>query len=91
MVTNADKELQELRDEFAELKKELSGIGKTVSQLAHSVTDEGRDRLRAAADHSRDQVRQTWGAFEHEIEERPMTSIAVALGIGFILGKLLDR
>lgn len=91
MATNADKELQELRDEFAELKKELSGIGKTVSQLAHSVTDEGRDRLRAAADRSRDQVRETWGAFEHEIEERPMTSIAVALGIGFILGKLLDR
>lgn len=91
MATNADKELQELRDEFAELKKELSGIGKTVSQLAHSVTDEGRDRLRAAAGRSRDQVRETWGAFEHEIEERPMTSIAIALGIGFILGKLLDR
>lgn len=91
MATNAEKELQELRKEFATLKEELSGIGKTVSKLTHSAADEGRERLSAAADQSRQQVRQTWDAFEHEIEERPMTSIAIALGIGFILGKLLDR
>lgn len=91
MATNAEKELQELKKEFAALKKELSGIGKTVSQLSHSAADEGRERLRDVADHSRQQARQKWDAFEHEIEERPMTSVAVALGIGFILGRLLDR
>lgn len=91
MATNAEKELQELKQEFATLREELAGIGKTVSNLAHSAADEGRDRVRSAAERSRQQARETWGAFEHEIEERPMTSIAVALGIGFILGKLLDR
>lgn len=91
MATNAEKELQELRKEFATLKEELANIGKTVSQLTHSAADEGRERLRAAADHSRQQARQTWDAFEQEVEERPMTSMAVALGIGFILGRLLDR
>lgn len=91
MATATDREFQELKDEFSALRSELSEIGKTVSKLARTATDEGRDRIRAAADHSRDQARQTWGAFEKEIEERPMTSIAAALGIGFILGKLLDR
>lgn len=91
MASATDKELQELREEFSALKSELSEIGKTVSQLARTATDEGRDRIRAAADQSREQARQTWGAFEKEVEERPMTSIAAALGIGFILGKLLDR
>jgi len=91
MAASTEKELQELRDEFKQLKEELSGIGKTVRQLAHSATDEGRERLRSAADQTRQQARETWGAFEHEIEQRPMTSIAVALGIGFILGKLFDR
>lgn len=91
MATSTDKELQELKDEFKQLKEELSAIGKTVRQLAHSATDEGRERLRSAAEQTRQQARETWGAFEHEIEQRPMTSIAVALGIGFILGKLLDR
>lgn len=91
MATTTDKELQELKDEFATLKSELSEIGDTVSRLARSATDEGRDRIRRAADQSRAQARETWGAFEREIEERPMTSLAAALGIGFILGKLLDR
>jgi ElaB/YqjD/DUF883 family membrane-anchored ribosome-binding protein len=91
MATATDKEVQELKDEIAALKKELSNIGNTVSSLAHTATDEGKERVRAAAEHSRDRARQTWGAFEKEVEERPMTSIAAALGIGFILGKLLDR
>jgi ElaB/YqjD/DUF883 family membrane-anchored ribosome-binding protein len=91
MATVTDKEVQELKDEIAALKKELSNIGDTVSNIARSAADEGKDRVRAAAEHSREQARQTWGAFEREVEERPMTSIAAALGIGFILGKLLDR
>ncbi|NBD96264.1 MAG: DUF883 family protein [Gammaproteobacteria bacterium] len=91
MATATDKEVQELRNEIAALKEELSNIGNTVSNIARSATDEGRERVRAAAEHSREQARQTWGAFEREVEERPMTSIAAALGIGFILGKLLDR
>ncbi len=91
MATATEKELQELKKEFAALQGELSEIGKTVSQLARTATDEGRDRIRAAADQGREQARQTWSAFEKEVEERPMTSLAAALGIGFILGKLLDR
>lgn len=91
MATATDKELKELKDEFSALKSELSKIGKTVSQLAKAATNEGHGRIRAAADQSRERARQTWGEFEKEIEERPMTSIAVALGIGFILGKLLSR
>lgn len=91
MATATDKELQELKDEFSALKSELSEMGKTLSHLARSATDEGRNRIRAAADHSREQARESWGAFEKEVEDRPMTSIAIALGIGIVIGKLLDR
>ncbi|HKL20454.1 MAG TPA: hypothetical protein VJ904_01535 [Tichowtungia sp.] len=102
MTTATDKELKELREEFASLKSDVSEIGKTLSQLASSaanegrervrdVAEEGRDRIRNAANQSREQARQSWNAFEKEVEERPMTSLAVALGLGFILGKLLDR
>lgn len=91
MATATDKELKELKDEFSALKSELSKISNTVSQLAKTATDEGRGRIRATAHQSREQARETWGAFEKEVEERPMTSIAVALSIGFILGRLLGR
>lgn len=91
MATAMDKELKELKDEFSALKGEFSDMSKTVSRLAQSATDEGRDRVRAAADQSREYARESWGAFEKEVEARPMTSIAAALGLGIILGKLLSR
>lgn len=91
MATATEKELQELKAEFATLKDELANIGETVGRIAHSARDEGEQRIRSAASRSREQAKETLGAFEKEIEERPMTSIATALGIGFILGKLLDR
>jgi ElaB/YqjD/DUF883 family membrane-anchored ribosome-binding protein len=102
MTAATDKELKELREEFASLKSDVSEIGKSLSKMAkdtasesrHKIRDaaeEGRERLSNAAQRSGQQVRRGWDSFENEIEDRPMTSLAVALGLGFILGKLLDR
>ncbi|MEE4638902.1 MAG: hypothetical protein V2J42_09210 [Wenzhouxiangella sp.] len=102
MTTATDKELKELREEFASLKSDVSEIGQSISKMArdaasesgHKLRDaaeEGRERLSSAARRSGQQVRRGWDSFESEIEDRPMTSLAVALGLGFILGRLLDR
>jgi ElaB/YqjD/DUF883 family membrane-anchored ribosome-binding protein len=91
MATTTDKELQQLKAEFANLREELSTIGETVGRIASSASEEGQQRVRSAADRTRQKAKAQWSAFEHEVEERPMTSIAAALGIGFILGRLLDR
>lgn len=91
MATSTDKELQQLREEFSNLKDELASIAETVGRIASSATEEGQQRVHAAADRTRQHAQQTLGAFEREVEERPMTSIAAAMGIGFILGRLLDR
>jgi len=91
MATATEKELQELKSEFANLKGDLANIGETVARIAESAKEESRHRIRSAADASRQQARDTLSAFEHEVEERPMTSIAAALGVGFVLGRLFDR
>lgn len=91
MTTATEKDLKELRAEYASLKSDLADMSETISKLAHDGAAEGRKRLKSAARQSRDQARESWGAFEHEIEERPITSLAVALGVGFVLGKLLSR
>lgn len=91
MTTATEKDLKELRAEYASLKSDLSDMSETISKLAHDGAAEGRKRIRGAAKHSRDQARESWTAFEHEIEERPITSLAIALGVGFVFGKLLSR
>jgi len=91
MATATDKELQQLKDDFSSLKDELAAIGETVGRIASNASEDGQQRVHEAAHRTRQHAQQTWGAFEREVEERPMTSIAAALGIGFILGRLLDR
>ena len=91
MATATEKDLKELKDEYASLKSDLSKMNETLSKLAHDSADEGRARIRSAAKQSQDQARETWGTIESEIEQRPVTSLAVALGVGFVLGKLLSR
>lgn len=91
MSTATEKDLKELRNEYASLKSDLAEMKETISKLASDGIIEGRERVRDTARQSRDRARETLGAFENEIEERPITSLAVALGAGFILGKLLSR
>lgn len=91
MATATEKDLKELKDEYASLKSDLAKMSDTLSKLAQDSTNEGRARIRSAARHSRDQAKETWGTLENEIEQRPVTTLAVALGLGFVLGKLLSR
>lgn len=76
---------------YAGLKSDLAEMSESISKLAHDGVDQGRKRIRGAARKSRKQARETLSAVEHEFEERPITSAAVALGIGLVLGKLLFR
>ena len=91
MSTATDKDVQELKREYASLKSDLAKMSESLSSLARDGMAEGREKVRGAARHSREQAREAWGAIESEVEERPITSLAVALGVGFVLGKLLSR
>lgn len=91
MATNVEKDVEELKSEFAELKSDISKLTETIKKLYGDAASEGRDRARDAAARSKDRARETVGAFEEEIASRPLTSVAAAFGVGFILGKLLDR
>lgn len=91
MATNSEKDIQELRDEMSKLRSDFTEISKTLRRISGERVEKGREKLRESAEWSRKRARDSLGDFEHEIEERPLTSIATAFGVGFILGKLLDR
>ncbi|MDZ7781437.1 MAG: hypothetical protein U5K56_00290 [Halioglobus sp.] len=70
MSTAPEKDLNELKHEYASLKSDLTEMSETISNLAHDGVAEGRKQIRGAARHSRDQARETWGLLEHEIKEQ---------------------
>jgi ElaB/YqjD/DUF883 family membrane-anchored ribosome-binding protein len=91
MANNSEKDIQELRNDIAKLKADFGEVAKTLRHITNEQVSRGREKVRESAERSRDRARETLDSFEHEIEDRPLTSIATAFGVGFILGKLLDR
>ncbi len=91
MATATEKDLEELKSQYASLKSDLAEMSKSLSTLTRDGVAEGRKQVSEVADQAREQANETWGVLEKEIEERPITSLAVALGIGFVIGKLIAR
>ncbi len=82
---------EELKAEFASLREDISKITETLRRLSGEQVKDGRERTRQAASRTRERVHQAVGSVEGEIQQYPLTSLAAAFGVGFIVGKLLDR
>lgn len=89
--TYRGKNADELRAEVARLRSDISEITETLAKMSDDAVGEGHGWVRDAARHQTDRIRRSWDSVENEIEHRPLTSMAAAFGIGFALGKLLDR
>lgn len=48
-------------------------------------------RMRAGMQRVQDEVRRADERIRSFVDERPLTAVAIALGTGFLLGKLLSR
>ncbi|MGV8831157.1 MAG: DUF883 family protein [Devosia sp.] len=92
---------EQLEDQIAQLQSDLKAIGATLSKLTankvNEATDTAKDEarnLQRQGQHVIDDVQDQAGAIEQQlkdtIREKPLTAVASAVGIGFILA-LLSR
>jgi ElaB/YqjD/DUF883 family membrane-anchored ribosome-binding protein len=91
MATSTEQSMEELRKEIAALKSDLGDIAETIRRISGEAVGQGREQIKEKARRSRDQASEAWHAVEHEISERPATSLVAAFSVGFIVGRLLDR
>lgn len=95
------KEAQ-LEDQIAQLQSDLKGIASTLAKLSSSKVSEARDVATSEARHLQRQgqnviedVQEQAGALEQQlkdtIREKPLTAVASAIGIGFVLALLSRR
>lgn len=97
MAANAQRDevneasADELRAELARLKSDVSQLTDTVKNLAEQKATDGRESAAQAAERSREHARDALGNLGHEISERPLTSVATAFSVGFVIGKLIER
>jgi ElaB/YqjD/DUF883 family membrane-anchored ribosome-binding protein len=87
----AEQDTQNLRNEVEQLRTDLRSLTDTVKDIASDRGEEARERLRAGASVARDRAARAEKAVEHQIEERPLTSVLAVFIGGLITGLLLQH
>jgi ElaB/YqjD/DUF883 family membrane-anchored ribosome-binding protein len=77
---------------FGETKKHASDLADQASSAAQDLYEDARDKAADLADSANDAARQTAGSFEralrNTIETQPYTAVAIALGLGWLFGRM---
>ncbi len=93
------KDLQMLRDDFSRLAQQMADIvanrGSTAWQRARSGVDgvmsDAQDKSREAVDAMREVSDKFVEAVDESIKNRPYTTLAMAIGLGFLFGATWRR
>jgi ElaB/YqjD/DUF883 family membrane-anchored ribosome-binding protein len=87
--TNMSEDVQALKEDLAQLRADL---GSLTGKAAHQAKVMGRERLEQMR-HALAAAKAKGGAAvegtQHQIEEHPWAAVAIAFGVGLVVGKLL--
>jgi ElaB/YqjD/DUF883 family membrane-anchored ribosome-binding protein len=77
---------------FGDAKKQAGDVADEVSDAAQDLYDQARDSAADIAGSANRAARQTAGSFERAlrttIETQPYTAVAIALGLGWLFGRM---
>ncbi len=93
------KDLQMLRDDFSRLAQQMADIvanrGNAAWQRARSGVDDvmsdAQDKGREAVDAMREVSDKFVEAVDESVKNRPYTTLAMAIGLGFLFGAIWRR
>ncbi|HET7674125.1 MAG TPA: hypothetical protein VFL54_01250 [Gammaproteobacteria bacterium] len=90
-VEKVEKEYDQIKSDVESLKANLKSIAETLKRQTESQARAGYEKVREIGDKARHQAKQGAAIIEDQIEERPLISVLTAFGVGFVIGKLLNR
>src|SRR5215475_8092065 len=89
------EDLAKLKADIGGLAKDLKDFGSAAAGAAGRAAREKGERLRGEIDETIDDLsergEQTLRDARAKIEERPLAAVLIALLVGLVLGRLLDR
>ncbi|MCO5059386.1 MAG: hypothetical protein M9905_16210 [Rhizobiaceae bacterium] len=90
-----EADLAKLRADIAQLKKDLAAAGEQSYRTAKRAAYDGADQLRAQGEATLADIKASAREIEDQlgrtVREKPLTSLAMAAGAGFILALLARR
>jgi ElaB/YqjD/DUF883 family membrane-anchored ribosome-binding protein len=88
-------EMAKLRADFAGVAAALKGVGTAEAGVMRESSGEFiaslKEQLKCALEGAKERGKKSVEAVECQVGEHPFISLLAAFGIGFVVGKLLDR
>jgi ElaB/YqjD/DUF883 family membrane-anchored ribosome-binding protein len=101
-----EKEMANMRDAIGDLSDQISDAASDIGAVAQeqgkrvlkharvnigSMANDASDRLGVVADRAQSQAASLGDALEDAIQKRPLSTLALALGLGFLAGVIWRR
>jgi ElaB/YqjD/DUF883 family membrane-anchored ribosome-binding protein len=83
--------MENLHDKAGEVKSNLQEMGSSAKQMAQEQWDGMRDSMGQYYEQGRERAMELEQSLEQRIRERPMSSLLIATGVGFLVGMMLMR
>ncbi len=94
-IESLKKDLKSVRDDLGRLREvgtsAAEDAASTARERLEQETNRLLERLQAAAQDAGGRGRRVLDDVEHEMEERPMTTLLASFGIGVVVGWIFSR
>jgi ElaB/YqjD/DUF883 family membrane-anchored ribosome-binding protein len=100
--TATSPDLERIRDDFASLKRDFADLVDHVKRGAINGADDANDAMRHSLGRLGEKTRGVYDdlaaqgersvkAIGRQVEERPLTSLLIAFGVGMVASRILSR
>lgn len=83
-----DADIERLRAEIDKLRADISSLGESIGDIASNRVKGSYEAIRRTSQALKDEARGEADALAREIEQKPLTFLAGAFGVGLLLGIL---
>lgn len=84
------KDIDRLKSEVDDLRKDVAKFSRSAREFGAAKGHEALGRAEVLGDRARAQMLEAEKRAERSVGEHPIASLLIALGVGFLLAKLLD-
>jgi ElaB/YqjD/DUF883 family membrane-anchored ribosome-binding protein len=92
---DVEGEFGAVKDDLAKLRADIANLSAALKELTSETVHEQIGSLKGRIDNithdAKDRGRQALDDLADRIEERPVSSVLIAFGVGILLGRLFDR
>jgi ElaB/YqjD/DUF883 family membrane-anchored ribosome-binding protein len=86
-----ETESEQLRSEIEKLRADLASLTNTVQKIASHWGEEAKGAFSQSAGRMEEKARESIDKLAHQVEEKPIASVATAFGVGILIGLILNR